>query len=194
MTDQMSKPPARGNQMSLAVLGGIALGIFLVGGAIGYFLHGTPKQVARISFYKDWRVACPADDDAKSNCALATDISDPKSGTRLAQLTWGVEAGKPQNHVIVVNVPLTVLIEPGLGLQIGSDTQTFKYATCLQNGCVATIPVTDKLIQQLDGASSVGLVVTAESGRSFTLPVSVNGYKDALAAMNATESHRKSWW
>jgi len=185
MNDQMRTQLTRG---------GIALGIFLVGGIVGYALHGSSTQAARISFYKDWRVACPADEDKKASCALATDISEPKSGTRLAQLTWGAEAGHPENHVIVVNVPLTVLLDPGVGLQIGTETQTFKYATCLPNGCIATIPVTDKLVKQLDGASSIGLIVSAESGRSFTLPVSTNGYKDALAAMNSTEGRRQSWW
>lgn len=174
--------------------GGYALGVFVLGALIGWMLRGHHNDAARIVFYKDWRVACPADDDAKASCALATDISDPKSGQRLAQVTMGFEAAKPDQHMFVVNVPLTVLIEPGLGLQIGSDTQTYKYATCVPNGCMATIPVDEKMSASLDGASSVGIVVMAQSGRSFTLPVSVQGYKAALEAMNSTEARRHSWW
>jgi invasion protein IalB len=185
MNDQMRKQLTRG---------AIALGVFVLGGIVGWMLHGSGPDVSRISFYKDWRLACPADDDKKTSCALATDVSDPKSGTRLAQITIGTEAKEPDKQMMVVTVPLTVLIAPGLGVQFGTDTQTVAYATCLPSGCVATVPVTDKLLDQLDNASAMNLVVTAENGNPITLPVSVNGYKAAAAAMNSTEGKRRSWW
>lgn len=174
--------------------GAMALGVFVLGGIVGWMLHGGGPAVSRISFYKDWRLACPADDDRKASCALATDVSDPKSGARLAQITMGVEAAERDKHVMVFTVPLTVLIPPGLGVQVGSETRTVPYVTCLPNGCVATLPVTDKLLDELSNASSLGLVVTAESGRGLTLPVSLQGYKTAVDAMYSTEARRKSWW
>jgi invasion protein IalB len=179
--------------------GAFALGGFVLGGIVGWTMHGSSgPTVSRISFYKDWRLACPSDDDKKASCALATDVSDPKSGTRLAQVTMGVDATSKDNldkHVLVVTVPLTVLIAPGVGVQVGTDAPTTAaYATCLPSGCIATVPVTDAMADKLQNAASIGLVVTAESGRSITLPVSVQGYKEATAAMNATDGKRRSWW
>ncbi|MBV9993113.1 MAG: invasion associated locus B family protein [Alphaproteobacteria bacterium] len=174
--------------------GGIALGVFIVGMIAGWLAHGGRSDVARVNFYKDWRLACPADTDAKSYCALASDVVEPKTGTHLAQVTWGVEASKPDTHVIVVSVPLTVLIQPGLGLQVGDKTTTYKYATCLPTGCVVTIPVDDKLADAMQSATTLGIVVTSERGEPITLPVSVQGFKDAYGVMNATEGKRKSWW
>src|SRR6185312_2074957 len=156
--------------------GGIALGIFLVGMFAGYLAHGGRSDVSRVSFYKDWRLACPADTEAKASCALASDVVEPKSGSRLAQITWGAEANKPDSRVVVISVPLTVLIQPGLGLQIGDNTTTYKYATCLPSGCVATIPVDDKLATAMENATTLGLVVTSERGEPITLPVSIQGY------------------
>lgn len=175
------------------VRGAIALGVFIVGIAVGWFIHGGRSDVSRVSFYKDWRLACPADTDAKSYCALASDVVEPKTGTHLAQLTWGVEANKSDARVIVVSVPLTVLIQPGLGLQVGDKTTTYKYATCLPTGCIVTIPADDKLADAMQNATTLGIVVTSERGEPITLPVSVQGFKDAYAAMNETESKRKSW-
>lgn len=173
--------------------GGAALGVFLVGMVAGWIAHGR-NDVARINFYKDWRVVCPADTDTKGSCMMISDVVEPKSGTRLATLTWGVEANKTDTDVIVVNVPLTVLIQPGLGLQIGDKTTTYKYATCAPAGCMATVTVDDKLTTALQDATTVGIVVASERGEPITLPVSIQGYKDAYAAMNAAEGKRKSWW
>ncbi|HWA92693.1 MAG TPA: invasion associated locus B family protein [Rhizomicrobium sp.] len=174
--------------------GGIALGVFVLGAIVGWLLHSSGPGVQRVAFYKDWRLACPSDEDKKASCALATDVADQKSGTRLAQVTIGADAANKDKRVMVVTVPLTVLIAPGLGVQFGADTQTVAYVTCLPSGCVATVPVTDKLLGQLNDAGAMNLVVTAESGRAITLPVSVQGYKDAAAALNATEGKRNSWW
>ena len=105
-----------------------------------------------------------------------------------------VGAANKDTQVLVVTVPLTVLIGPGLGIQLGTETQTAQYATCLPSGCVATLPVTDKLLDQLGGANTMNLVVTAENGRAISLPVSMGGYKDAVGALNSTEGKRRSWW
>src|SRR6202000_2684049 len=148
--------------------GAFALGGFVLGGIVGWAMHGSSgPTVSRISFYKDWRLACPADDDKKASCALATDVSDPKSGTRLAQITMGVDAAskRQDQHVMVVTVPRPVRIARGVGVQIGTDAPTtVAYATCLPSGCVATLPVTDALADKLQAAASVGLAVTAGSG------------------------------
>src|SRR6185312_17157475 len=111
--------------------GGIALGVFLVGMLAGWFAHGGHSDGQRLNFYKDWRLACPDDTEKKAYCALATDVTEPRSGQRIAQITFGTEAKDADKRVIVVSVPLTVLIQPGVGLQVGDKTTTSKYATCL---------------------------------------------------------------
>lgn len=188
MTDQMRYWLTRG---------AIALGIFVVGGLAGWIGRGAAHQgdVSRIAFYQDWRLACPADKEAKASCELASDIVDPKSGTKLAQLMMGQDATKTdKKEVLIVTVPLTVLIAPGVGLQFGSETQTYPYVTCVPSGCIAMVPVDDKLLASLASAKSMSLVVAAENGRTVPLPVSVQGYADAIKALNQTEARRHSWW
>jgi invasion protein IalB len=176
--------------------GGIALGILVVGLVAGWIggVSTAHDGTAKIEVFKDWRLACPGDDDKKGSCALASDISDPSSGTHLAQITVGVQAEKPDTQMMVVTVPLTVLIQPGLGIQIGSDTKTLAFATCVPSGCVATMALDDKTLDELRDAQTMNLVVTAENGRSISLPVSIQGYKAATSTMNWSEARRHSWW
>ena len=184
------------NMRTLLTRVGIAVGILAVGLIAGWIggVSSAHDGAAKIEVFKDWRVACPEDENAKGACALATDINDPQSGQRLAQITMGAEAGKPDVEMMVINVPLTVLIQPGLGVQIGADTKTVAYATCVPSGCVATMPVDDKLAEAMRTAQTMNLVVTAENSRSVSLPVSVQGYQDASGKMNSVEARRRSWW
>jgi len=172
--------------------GGIALGILVVGVVLGWVIRNSGGNPARISLYKDWQLTCPSDDDKKGSCLLATTITD--QGARLGQVTIGIAAGDPSKKALVVNLPLTVAIPPGFGFQIGSDSRTVPYSTCLPTGCVGTFELDDKTLDQIEQASSLGATVTASDGRSVTLPVSVQGYKEAAKAMRSAEARRHSWW
>jgi len=176
--------------------GGIALGILVVGLIAGWIggVSTAHDSAAKIEVYKDWRLACPSDDDKKGSCALASDIADPASGTHLAQITMGTQTDKPDQQVMVVTVPLTVLIQPGLGVQIGADTKTVPFATCVPSGCVATVTLDDKTLDSMHDAQTMGLVVTAENGKAISLPVSIQGYKAAISTLNWAEARRHSWW
>jgi len=186
MNDQMRTWLTRG----LVALVGVVVGF-----AAGWITHGPGAggDVPRMSFYQDWRLICPSDKEQKAACGMTSDVVDPRSGTKLAQLSLGSQVDKNKEE-IVVSVPLTVLIQPGLGLQIGSDTKTYPYMTCIATGCVTMIPADDKLLGSLNSASSIALVVTAQNGRSVSLPVSVKGYGDARKALNNIEARRHSWW
>jgi invasion protein IalB len=173
--------------------GAVLVGVFVLGGIAGWIGHGHGSSQARILFFDDWRLTCPADTEQKGACNLGSDIVEKQNGTRIAQFTLGREAGQDA-EVAVVSVPLTVALDPGVGLQVGQQTSTYPYATCLPTGCVAKIPLDEKLRASLDSAQSVALVVTAQSGRSFNLPLSVKGYAEASKAFRQIEARRHSWW
>ena len=172
----------------------IALVFLVLGGILGWVLRGPGlgSDVGRIMVFQDWRLACPKDQDEKASCQLATEFVDQKSGTPLAQLSLGRLDGK---QIMTIRVPLTVLIPAGLGLQFGSDTKTYQYATCSPVGCFAFVPVDDKLLDSLKTASSVAVVVTvSQNGKSAALPISVHGYAEGTKAFNTIEAKRHSWW
>jgi invasion protein IalB len=186
MNDQMGTWLSRG----LFALAGLVLGL-----AFGWILRGPGSggDTARMAFYNDWRLVCPADKEEKAACGMTSDVVDQRSGTKLAQLALGSQPGKTDEE-LVISVPLTVLIQPGVGLQIGSDTKTYPFQTCVATGCVSIVKADDALLKSLNGASSMALVVTAQNGRSISLPVSVKGFGDARKAFNNIEARRHSWW
>jgi invasion protein IalB len=172
----------------------IALGFLALGVIVGWVLRGPglDSNVGRIMVYQDWRLACPKDSDAKASCQLATEFVDQRSGTPLAQLALERLDGK---QTMSIRVPLTVLIPAGVGLQFGSDTKTYQYATCSPTGCFTFVPVDDKLMDALNGASSISVVVTvSQNGKSAALPMSTRGYAEASKALNTIEARRHSWW
>ncbi len=173
----------------------IALVGVIVGVALGWIARGpgTAGDTPRMAFYNDWRLICPADKDEKAACGMTSDVVDTRSGTKLAQLALGTQPGKTSEE-LVVSVPLTVLIPPGVGLQFGSNTKTYPYMTCVATGCVTMIKVDDDLLKSFDTASSMALVVTAQNGRTVSLNVSTKGYSDARKAFNSIEARRHSWW
>jgi invasion protein IalB len=185
MTDQMRNWLTRG---------AMALAIFIVGALLGWIVRGPghDAKVARILMYQDWRVLCPAEKDEKGSCSMTSEFVDQRSGTRLADLTFGRDNGK---QILAIKVPLTVLIPAGVGVQLGTETQTFQYATCAPDGCLAFAPVDDKLMASFATAKSISLIVTAsQNGKSVALPMSVQGYSDAAEALNTAEARRHSWW
>ena len=172
----------------------IALGFLVLGVIAGWVLRGPglDSNVGRIMVFQDWRLACPKDSDTKATCQLATEFVDQRSGTPLAQLALERLDGK---QTMSIRVPLTVLIPAGVGLQFGSDTKTYQYATCSPIGCFAFVPADDKLMDALNSASSVSIVVTvSQNGKSAALPMSTRGYAEALKALNTIEARRHSWW
>jgi invasion protein IalB len=171
----------------------MTLGVFIVGALAGWFVHGSGNDgAASIRVYDDWRVVCPSDKNMKVSCQLTSELVDPKSGVLLSRLALGNEDGK---QTLAVRVPLTVLIPAGVGIQFGTDTQTFQYGTCAPEGCLAFVPVDDKLRSSFETAKSLSVLVTAsQNGKSVSLPMSVKGFADAEKAFNNSEARRHSWW
>jgi invasion protein IalB len=185
MTDQMRNWLTRG---------AFALVVFIVGAFAGWAVRGPGQSdaIPTIRLYNDWRLVCPADKEEKAACQLTSELVDQKSGTQLAELSMERTDGK---EMLAIRVPLTVLIPAGVGLQFGTDTQTYQYSTCAPNGCLAFVPVDDKLLASFGNAKSVALVVTAsQNGKSVALPMSIQGYADATKTLNNIEARRHSWW
>lgn len=175
------------------VRGAIALAALIVGVLAGWIMRGMGQpDVPRIYVYQDWRLVCPKDSDAKASCQLADEFVDERTGTQLAAVSFENQDGK---RVMVIKAPLTVLIPAGVGLQFGSDTKTYQYATCAPAGCFAFVPLDDKLQAAFDSADSLSVVVTvSQNGKSAAIPMSIKGYAEANRAYNNIEARRHSWW
>ena len=101
---------------------------------------------------------------------------------------------KTESTVLAVNVPLNVLLEPGIGLKFGNDNKTYPFKTCLEGGCVAMVPVDEQLEKTIAGTSDAAISVARLDGKTVQLPFSTKGFADARKAYKSFDAKRSSWW
>jgi invasion protein IalB len=201
---ELSPPPTRTSFVDglppIAKHAAIWVGIFIVAAVLGWIgrgvLAGTP-DVPTMLVYQDWRLACPAMKDKDANCRITQDIVDSKTGQQVASLVLFNEVSKDKKQsskVLAVNVPLGVLLEPGLGLKTGNDTKSYPYKTCLEGGCLATIPSDEALEKSIAETSDASISVARLDGKTVQLPFSTKGFADARKAYKKFEAKRSSWF
>jgi invasion protein IalB len=183
----------------IAVKAAIWAGLFIVGALLGWIGRGIlagPDDVPTMTVYQDWRLVCPARTEKDGSCRITQEIVDSKAGQQIASLVVFKEIGKDKKEstVLAVDVPLNILLEPGLGLKLGNDLKTYQYKTCTEGGCVALIPADDQLIASLGSADTAALVVARLDGKSVDVPFSTKGFVKARKAFVNFDAKRTSWW
>jgi invasion protein IalB len=157
--------------------------------------HGEPVEskppTAKILFYKDWRLSCSGSGSSPvTGCNLSADINDEETHATLAKIRIGHSVDEEHALEMVVTVPLTVLIEPGVTIKVESTAVTARYQTCVPEGCVATIPMDASLKSALDASTAATFTVTAENGTAVDLRLPLDGYNAARKAFTAEEINR----
>ena len=200
---ELSPPPTRTSFVDglppIAKHAAIWAGVFIIGALLGWIgrgvLFGQP-DVPSVLVYQDWRLICPARKEKDANCRMTQDIVDSKSGQAIASLVLFKEVGKDKKEstVLAVNVPLGILLEPGVGLKFGNDLKTYAYKTCLEGGCLAVVPVDAALEKSITGTDDAALNVARLDGKTVQLPFSTKGFADARKAYKNFDAKRSSWW
>jgi len=201
---ELSPPPTRTSFVDglppIAKHAAIWVGIFIVAALLGWIGRGVlagPPDVPSMLVYQDWRLTCPARKEKDANCRMSQDIVDSKSGQSVASLVLLKEVAKDtkkETTLLAVNVPLGVLLDPGVGLKFGNDIKTYPYKTCLEGGCLATIPADEALEKTIAGTDDAALSVARLDGKTVQLPFSTKGFADARKAFKNFEAKRSSWW
>ena len=169
----------------------LVLGIFL-----GWMLHNLfePAGAAgTVTLYKNWRVGCPPLSEQKGACTLQLPITDGQSGVTVASLLVG---HSPTGLKMEVTLPLDVLITPGMGIVVGNDKlRGYRYDTCTQSGCIASIPMDDALMSSLENAQKAKLLFAMPSSQKpVALNFDLDGFKEAHSAFLRNDALRQSWW
>ncbi|MBL6937643.1 MAG: invasion associated locus B family protein [Alphaproteobacteria bacterium] len=184
---------------SNAVRGGIAALLLIVGLLVGWFGHKglmSPPDLATISVYDDWRLACPQLSQKDGSCEIQQDVLDAKTHTELARLSiFNVKADKN----LLITVPFNVLLEPGVGIKIGDGKPTFyPFESCNGVGCMVRVAFKDDIAKTFKDAAAgnkqIQLVIAGLDGKFVGLPFSLKGYQGGIAAFDSNDSKRHSWW
>lgn len=182
------------NTERLVIGGGAAvLGLVLGWMARGLITYNTGQQSS--TPYSDWHTLCPAATAKDASCEMDTDVTDAKSKQVAARVS--ITRDPKLGQVFEVVVPLNMLLDPGIGLQVGKDpVRNYKYRTCNQAGCISVTPIDDALVTEMAGADKLQLMtISANPGSTMqTLDISRNGFADARKAYLNGNRKRANWF
>ena len=179
-------------------IGVVALILGLLAGWFGHKALAATPDVATISVFDDWRLACPKLAEEASSCEMQEDVLDARSRSELARISFfKSKDGKQQ---MIITVPFNVLLQPGLGLQLDSTQKppgnptVYAYETCSSVGCLVRVPIDDAFLDKLRDAKDARLLVAGLDGKAVGLPFSLKGFPETLAAFRNNEAKRHSAW
>ena len=164
-----------------------AIGTFILGALVAFgadhFVFKAKDQrdsMETIAGFQGWRLTCPPRTTKGGNCVMQQGLARKGTGQVLAELN--IAPNKDKADVLTVVAPLGVFILPGVQVSAGtSGMKSAPYKTCLQMGCIATLPIDSSLATAMTKASGIQVTVVAD-GKAWPLSFSLNGYREALAA------------
>ncbi|QYZ70380.1 invasion associated locus B family protein [Neotabrizicola shimadae] len=138
--------------------------------------------------YRDWTVTCgPAASAATGACSMQQAVTD--NATKAVVMRFVVEpAGQGAAPVASIIGPFGVDLAQGLDLSVdGGPVRDLAFRTCLQVGCIATLPLDDALSADLRRGTALVVSVWPSDNPTGTisLPVSLSGFGDALDRLQA---------
>lgn len=174
------------------VVGGAALLVGALLGWVGHGLAGYSMTTDTITTSQDWRIACPSAATKDGTCEIVQDLLDGKTRGEIARFALATDAGK---RVLLINLPLGVSLDPGVGLAFGTDPEkNIGYRTCNAQGCIAEAPLDDKLLASLNAGKDGKVLVTGLDNKRVAIPMSLKGLSDAQRIYRNNEAKRSSWF
>ncbi|HTW36681.1 MAG TPA: invasion associated locus B family protein [Rhizomicrobium sp.] len=166
----------------LTAIGTFILGALVAFGADRYVFKTTDQRdkMETIAAFQGWRLTCPPRTVKSANCIMQQALARKGTGTILAELN--IAPDKNKTDVMTVIAPLGVFVLPGVKVSAGnSGEKIVPYKTCVQMGCVATLPIDAGLAAAMSRSRNIQVTVAAD-GKAVPINFSLNGYRDALAA------------
>lgn len=155
--------------------------------AIAALIFSAPSILAQevspnsqTEVFADWTVRCGTYKAGRS-CSLQQ--IQRQSGTSKQVLAIYVRALANEDRMTIV-VPLGVFLPAGVDLKIGGElTAQIAFTICRDTGCVAQIPLDEKILAALQSGNAGAAVVRTADGKEIALPISMSGFADAWARL-----------
>ncbi len=137
-----------------------------------------------VKAYGDWVVRCfPV--KAPAQCDMFQATVERATQRRIVSISIAYAPGS-NLYVAKFVVPLGAKLQDGLTVTSDKNAGApLAYSRCENDGCTSEGPLDGKLVERLAHAKTAGIVMTMYSGGKATLPLSLRGFSEALAAMKA---------
>jgi invasion protein IalB len=181
----------------LAIGGGaLVLGLLLGWAVRGITTYNTGTESTTV--YEDWRTFCPQAKVENVSCEVMGDIIDPTSKATVARISILKDTKNKENpnaELIAFMLPYDVLLDAGVGLQIGKEAvKVVPYRSCNNVGCLAVQPLDDATRSALKSNTETKISFTGAqpNAKPQTVAVSFKGFNSAFGAYNTGNGRRTS--
>ncbi|MBP2316712.1 invasion associated locus B family protein [Azospirillum soli] len=134
--------------------------------------------------FGDWAVECERAPGGETRCFLSQTQLLKESNARLLKTSVGY-LGPKEEPMLVLLLPLGVDLRAGIALKVDDSPQlTLVYQQCVQDGCMAAVPLNGPTLAALRKAKriQVGMMPYA-STQTMTVNVSPNGLASGMDAL-----------
>lgn len=154
----------------------------------GMLLHGpVAMSIEDGQQFEDWRTKCEKlPDDQGEQCFIFQTLIDEEAKQAVLQTVVGyLGDGKAQQQpAIIFTVPLGVALRAGIGVKIDDgEVMRIPYENCNPVGCVAGMPLDDKVLAALKRGLKSTVFVHDGAGRRISLEVSLKGFTAGFNAL-----------
>jgi invasion protein IalB len=128
-----------------------------------------------------WETHCETPPGAASEqCAVVQSVVDDQR-PNITLVIIALKTADHKSRLLRVIAPLGALIPTGLNLKLDADdVGRMGFMRCLPNGCVAETLIDDKLLQRLETAQTMTLVLFQTPEEGIGVPAPMAGFKDAF--------------
>ncbi len=153
------------------------------GGAAAPAVGAPAGPPPTVKTYADWVYTCQTAAGATAaSCAIVQQLSDTKSKATI--FVWRIARGSDGALVSSWEMPTGVLVNRGMVLDAGTPQPiVVPYTACTSQHCEAIANLAPDFIATLSGTAKASATIFSVDGNGLSFPFSVNGLKDALAAL-----------
>jgi invasion protein IalB len=139
--------------------------------------------VTKRETYGDWAYVCLEEPQSKAvRCSISQQLADEQSKQNV--FSWRIVQDGKGGLVGVWQTPAQVLLNRGITIDAGSQKPiAVPYERCGQRSCRAVAALAPDYVDTLSKAEKAVATIVLRNGRAVTLPLSVKGLADGLAAL-----------
>ncbi|MEW5421780.1 invasion associated locus B family protein [Amorphus sp. 3PC139-8] len=165
MSERNSFMKTAARTLSMLVVGGIAAAAAV-----------SPAAAQQNASENPWVKVCNTDPNSKKQVCLITQELRTDKGQFLASVAVREIAGE-ERKVLLSAVPVGMLIQPGLRVQIdGGKQQQARYSICFPNACYAELVIDSAFVNQMKAGGNLKLTTLNQQGKPVDFDVTLSGF------------------
>ena len=126
--------------------------------------------------FQDWTLGCEKPEGGGAErCYIYQTVVENKNDQPVLQMAVGY---LPNNNTpaAILTVPLGVALPPGMGITVDNGEMVkFQFERCVPKGCVAGLPLDNKMINKFKRGAKA-LIVVHDGRKPISLPISLKGF------------------